>query len=260
MRRPFPWRELLAYLAPRLTPGAERVEGERYVRRLAAGDVVVSLAPDGGSLLVAPPAGVPPALLLARVARLFDVGFDAAAPAAILAATPALRDRMARVPGVRPLGAWSPFELCVRTIVGQQVTVAAAGTLMRRLVARCGGLEPAVVAAADLAGLGMPQRRAACVTALATAVASGPLDLDGSPWPELDARLASLPGFGPWTRAYLAIRLGREPDAFPAGDVGLQRAAGVGSARELAALAEAWRPFRAVAAAVLWSVPALARA
>jgi 3-methyladenine DNA glycosylase/8-oxoguanine DNA glycosylase len=227
------------------------VEGERYRRRLGAAGLVVSFAGDAGALVVT---GEAPADAPARLSRLFDVGFDAACATSALVASPVLRERLARLPGLRPLGAWSPFELCVRTLLGQQVTVAAAGTLMRRLVARCGALEPAAVASADLGALGMPGRRAASVRTLAAAVAERRVDLE-APWPELEEALHALPGFGPWTRAYLGIRLGRDPDAFPDGDVGLQRAAGVGSARELAALAERWRPFRAIAATYLWCVP-----
>ena len=213
----------------------------------------MSLARDGGALVVA---GAADAAARARVAALFDVAFDAAAPAAALARDPLLRGRLARVPGLRPLGAWSPFELCVRTILGQQVTVAAAGTLMGRLVERCGGaLAPAALAAADLAGIGMPGRRAATVSTLARAVAEGRLDL-AAPWEEVAAGLRAIPGIGPWTRDYLAIRLGRDPDALPTGDLGLQRAAGVASARALAARADRWRPFRALAATYLWAVSA----
>jgi 3-methyladenine DNA glycosylase/8-oxoguanine DNA glycosylase len=230
------------------------VEGGRYLRRLGAGRICVSLSADGDALVVASEGGAPAADAPARVARLFDVAFDGAGAARALAGSPALRRRIERVPGLRPLGAWSPFELCVRTILGQQVTVAAAGTLMGRLVARCGGLEPAAVAAAELAGLGTPGRRAASLRALAAAVDGGAIDLD-APWAELEPRLAELPGFGPWTRAYLAIRLGRALDAFPASDVGLLRAAGADSPRALLALAESWRPLRGVAATYLWCVP-----
>lgn len=253
MARPFPWRALLAYLAPRLTPGWESVDGARYRRRIGDDAVEVSLAADGAALRIA---GASAAAARERIAALFAVDFDGAPAAAVLARDPLLRARLAAVPGMRPLGAFAPFELCVRTIVGQQVTVAGAGTLMRRLVERCGGaLTPEAVTGADLAAIGMPGRRAECLRALAAAVAGGRVDL-AAPWRALDAALGALPGIGPWTRAYLGIRLGRDPDAFPAGDLGLQRAAGAASAGALAARAEAWRPHRALAATLLWSVPA----
>lgn len=244
---------LLGYLAARLTPGLERVEGARYRRRVGSDVLTVSLAPGGDALWLHGPHD---AAARARVAALFDVGADLDAPAAALGRDPLLRARIARAPGLRPLGAWSPFELCVRTIVGQQVTVAAAGTLMGRLVERCGGaLAPDALAGTDLGGVGMPGRRVATVAALARAVAEGRLDLT-APWAEIHAGLRAIPGVGPWTRDYLAIRLGRDPDALPAGDLGLQRAAGVASERALLARAEPWRPFRALAATYLWVVSA----
>ena len=139
---------------------------------------------------------------------------------------------------MRPLGAWSPFELCVRTILGQQVTVAAAGTLMRRLVERCGTVTPECVADANFDSIGMPGKRVETIRSFARAVADGRVDFE-RPWPEVEAALKALPGFGPWTRAYLAIRLGRDPDAFPETDLGLIRAAQVDSPAQLLALAEA---------------------
>jgi 3-methyladenine DNA glycosylase/8-oxoguanine DNA glycosylase len=154
---------------------------------------------------------------------------------------------------MRPLGAWSPFELCVRTILGQQVTVAAAGTLMRRLVERCGTVTPECVADADFAAIGMPGKRVDTIRSFARAVGDGRVDF-ARPWADIEAALQGLPGFGPWTRAYLAIRLGRDPDAFPETDLGLIRAAQVSSPVQLLALADGWRPYRAYAATYLWAV------
>ena len=158
---------------------------------------------------------------------------------------------------MRPPGAWSPFELCVRTVIGQQVSVAAARTLFARLAERCGaqfhGLTPEALLAADLSAIGMPGRRVGSLLALAHAIAEENLQLEGRPWAETDAALRELPGFGPWTRAYLAIRLGREPDAFPESDLGLMRAAGADSPAALLRLAERWRPYRAHAAIHLWN-------
>jgi 3-methyladenine DNA glycosylase/8-oxoguanine DNA glycosylase len=184
---------------------------------------------------------------------LFAVDHDASAVTKDLRRDPILRARIAAAPGMRPLGAWSPFELCVRTIIGQQVTVAAAGTLMRRLVDRCGEVTPSSVIGADLANMGMPGKRVETIRTLARAVLEQRVEFD-SPWLALDAALKTLPGFGPWTRTYLAIRLGREPDAFPETDLGLIRAAGAASAAELLQQAEHWRPWRAYAATYLWAV------
>jgi AraC family transcriptional regulator of adaptative response / DNA-3-methyladenine glycosylase II len=166
-------------------------------------------------------------------------------------------------------GTWDPFETGVRAILGQQVSVAGATTLAGRLVERLGttvpglapfGLSatfpgPEVVAGADLAGCGLTTARVAAVRAFAAAVRDGAVRLDRSvSLDELVASLSALPGIGPWTAHYLAMRLG-EPDAFPASDLGLRRALGCGPA-EVEALAERWRPHRATAAMRLWSAPA----
>jgi 3-methyladenine DNA glycosylase/8-oxoguanine DNA glycosylase len=172
-----------------------------------------------------------------------------------LEVSPVLRPRLERVPGMRPPGAWSPFELCVRTILGQQVTVAAAGTLMRRLVERCGSVTPECLASANLDNMGMPGKRVDALRSFATAALGGAVDFD-RPWSDVETALRTLPGFGPWTRAYLGIRLGRDPDAFPETDIGLIRAAQVDTPAALLALAQSWRPYRAYAATYLWAVAA----
>jgi 3-methyladenine DNA glycosylase/8-oxoguanine DNA glycosylase len=192
---------------------------------------------------------------LAAAARLFDIDHDHEMVREHLHRSKPLRQRLSRLPGMRPLGAWSPFELCLRTILGQQVTVAAAGTLMRRLVERCGAVTPECVVAANLDNMGMPGKRAAALRSFAQAMVDGRVDF-AQPWAQVEAALQTLPGFGPWTRAYLAIRLGRDRDAFPASDIGLIRAANVTSPAQLSKLAEAWRPLRAYAAIYLWAVSA----
>jgi len=167
-------------------------------------------------------------------------------------------------------GAWEPFELAVRAILGQQVSVAAARTLAGRLAARLGaplpagapGVErlfpgPEALAAGDLDGLGLTGARVAALRGLARAVLAGPGLL--SPGHDLDAtvaRLSALPGVGPWTAQYVAMRALDEPDAFPEGDLGLARAVSRGAERctpaALRRRAEAWRPWRAYAAMHLW--------
>ena len=160
---------------------------------------------------------------------------------------------LAKTVGFRPLGCWDPFELCLRTVIGQQVTVAAANTIMRRLIERCGQLTPGAVIAADLTNMGMPGARVTTLITLASAMANGELDLS-RPWPELRATLIKLRGIGPWTCGYLAIRLGMDEDAFPETDVGLIRSAKADSAKALLATAEQWRPYRAYAAVGLWAL------
>jgi 3-methyladenine DNA glycosylase/8-oxoguanine DNA glycosylase len=243
---------MLRYLAPRAMPGSERVEAGVFRRRIGRRWVEVRHDARGGALEVGPTATREREAVLERVARLFDLGHDPAPVAAVLRRSAVLRRRIQGAPGLRPLGAWSPFELCVRTVVGQQVAVAAANTLMRRLVGRCGDLSAVRLADANLAGIGMPSRRVESLQHFARAVAEGTVPLEAASWPEIEAHLRGLPGFGPWTRAYLAIRLGRDADAFPETDVGLMRAAGAASPRELLQMAEAWRPYRGNAAAYLW--------
>jgi 3-methyladenine DNA glycosylase/8-oxoguanine DNA glycosylase len=152
----------------------------------------------------------------------------------------------------------------VRTILGQQVSVAAATTISGRLVARCGetlaapdgGLthvfpSAAVLATADLGGLGLTARRAATVRSFAAAVHNGQLDLDAPlGLDDFVARAVALPGIGPWTAQYVAMRACGEPDGFPASDLGLKHAApGV----DLGRCSESWRPWRAYAALHLWA-------
>lgn len=256
LRRALPWRIWLDYLRPRLIAGPEAVDGDVYLRRVGASTIRV--AADGPRVArrlrlvgVADPGDA----AASRVARLFAADEDPRPAAQALARCPDLRPRIGRVPGLRPLGCWDGFELCVRTVIGQQVSVAAAATLTQRLVQRCGGsLTPSGVLDADLARIGMPGRRVATLRGLARAVVDGNLRLENAGWNEVDRVLRELPGFGPWTRAYLAIRLGRDPDAFPHGDVGLIRAAGCHSPAGLLRRAEAWRPYRALAATYLWTV------
>ena len=252
---PFPWGHLLAYLRVRATPQAESVETDRYVRRIGRRSVQVSYQRRERCLLVETQGRVSRHDVLQRVGALFDVAHDAQPVAQQLQASAVLAPRLRAVPGMRPLGAWSPFELCVRTILGQQVSVAAACTLMRRLVERCGEIEPERLVAADLANFGMPGKRVAALQAFARACVEGSVRFTAQ-WPQLDARLRELPGFGPWTRGYLAIRLGRQTDAFPETDLGLIRAAGVASSTALLALARQWQPYRAYAATYLWAIDA----
>jgi AraC family transcriptional regulator of adaptative response / DNA-3-methyladenine glycosylase II len=162
-------------------------------------------------------------------------------------------------------GAYDGFELAVRAVLGQQVSVAAASTLAGRLAARFGTTldtggewppvlfpEPAALAEADLSGLGLTTARQATLRALAAAAAGGGLALDHGADPEQTAaRLAELPGIGPWTTAYILMRAVGDPDAFPGTDLGLRRALG-----ELGcpvSHAERWRPWRAYAAVQLWT-------
>ena len=201
---------------------------------------------------------------------MFDLDADPAAIASHLRRDPALARVVPRT-GVRMPGAWDPFEASVRALLGQQISVAAARTLAGRLVRLCGAPladtsathlfpTPEEVAAADLERIGLPRARAASLRALAESVAGGQVDFERTA--DLDtliARLTALPGIGPWTAHYIAMRALGEPDAFPAGDLGVRKALARGgrlpSEREAVARAERWRPWRAYAVIALWTQP-----
>jgi AraC family transcriptional regulator of adaptative response / DNA-3-methyladenine glycosylase II len=269
-RPPFDADGLLGFFGRRALPGLERVEGERYLRTVPIGDgaadlIEVRVTAERVELTLPNALARRAAAVVARVRRLFDLDADPSSSAATLALDPLLAPLLARWPGVRLPGCWDPFETAVRAVLGQQVSVAAATTLASRLVARHGGRVtlpngesvrpfPTPRAIADLDDdLGLTRRRSEALRTLARCVVNGDLDLDGDP-DEIRASLLALPGFGPWTAEYLALRLG-DPDAFPAGDLILRRAAGGDTPLTEAALrrrAEAWRPWRGYAALLLW--------
>jgi 3-methyladenine DNA glycosylase/8-oxoguanine DNA glycosylase len=249
--QPFPWQQLLHYLSFRLVPEFESVENNHYQR--VCRDGLVRVTYDEARSLLQIKSDLPEDRLddvVIRVSRIFRPQLcTEIIYRQLLPHLPALSKTM----GFRPLGCWDPFELCLRTIIGQQVTVAAANTIMRRLIERCGKLIPEAVIAADLTDMGMPGARVTTLVTLATAIAEGELDLS-MPWPELRDTLIKLRGIGPWTCGYLAIRLGMDEDAFPETDVGLIRSAKAESAKALLASAEQWRPYRAYAAVGLWAI------
>jgi AraC family transcriptional regulator of adaptative response / DNA-3-methyladenine glycosylase II len=258
---PLDWPALLRWFEVRAVPGVERVEGLTYRRTIeVAGDPgVIEVGPGGDDHLLLTahlPHWEDLRHLVARVRRMFDLDTD---PAAVTVGRPGLR-----VPGC-----WDGFEIGVRAVLGQQVTVAGARTLAERLVQRLGppvpGLSelrlsalfptPDAVARGDLDGLGLTGARITALRSLAGAVRDGQVRLDGSVGlDELVAQVTALPGFGDWTAHYLALRLG-EADAFPAGDLGLRKALANGTVpteAEAREQAEAWRPWRAYAAVGLW--------
>ena len=269
------WPSLTAYLGPRAIPGVEEVTGGVY-RRAVVDDGfagIVELSPDskGGALLLrAPMAAAPELARLAVKARaLCDLDADPAAIAEQLDEDERLRPALARVASPRVPGCWDRFELAVRAILGQQVSVAAATTLAGRLVARFGASlpfddrlthrfpTPAELADADLAAIGLTRARAETIRGLSRAVAGGEPLLELAPsLEEAVERLRALPGIGDWTAQYVALRALGEPDAFPAGDLGLRQAMADGERRPTEAAlrrrAEAWRPWRGYAALLLW--------
>jgi AraC family transcriptional regulator of adaptative response / DNA-3-methyladenine glycosylase II len=275
-RPPLDWERLLGFLRARAIPGVEHVEGGVYRRTIRYADGTGILAvrpdPDRSEVEVHVPACVSRELqpIADRVQRLFDLGADPLPIATHLRRDPLLAGLLRVHAGVRVAGAWDGFETAVRVILGQQVTVRAATTLAGRLVRALGeplahpdaGLthlfpDPARVVDAPLRGLGITGQRVRCLRELARAAREGSLQL--GPAGDLDdavRRLRAIPGIGPWTAQVIALRVLGEPDAFPAGDLGLRRAlAGArrpAPEREILARAEAWRPWRAYAVMLLW--------
>jgi 3-methyladenine DNA glycosylase/8-oxoguanine DNA glycosylase len=248
VQTPFPWREMLLYMSRRLIPGAEIVTGDQYRR----GGIAVSYDASIEALRCALPHNADEADCRARLERLFDTRHDPAGAARVLARSPLLRDRVRRLPGLRVPGCWEPFELCLRVIVGQQVSVAASHTLLDRVAARYPGLKPDQLAEAGLDGLGLTRNRARTIRALAAKVSLREIRFEGQSWPKLASALAEIPGIGPWTLQYLALRLGRDRDAFPHTDLGLRKAAAAKTPADLLRAAESWRPYRGYAAMYLW--------
>ncbi len=265
-RPPFAGQAVLAFLGAHTTPGVEEVVDGTY-RRVVHGGILAA-TPDSSGLTVALSVDdvrfVGPLVGAAR--RLFDLDCDPGAVAEVLGVDPLLQPALAATPGIRLPGATDGFEAAVRTVLGQQVSVAGATTLAGRVVRVCGeplddptgGLthrfpSAAVLATADLSGIGLTTGRVASIRALSEAVADGRLDL--SPAADREAAgalLLSLPGIGPWTAALVAARALGDPDALPASDLALRRAAGLDT-RALLARAEAWRPWRSYATFALWA-------
>jgi DNA-3-methyladenine glycosylase II len=243
---PFPWREMLAYLSWRSTPGLESTIDGAYKRQTASGEVAITYEPGCLALFSAVD-------ISAKARILFDTDCNIEDIHRVLSKCPLLGPRLRNLPGLRIPGCWEPLELCMRVILGQQVSVKGASTLMGRLGALCPDFLASQIVDADLSQLGVPRRRAETIRALAQADVAGHLDFETRSWEENASALRSIPGIGPWTIDYLAIRLGRDPDAFPETDLGLLRAANTTSPGELLRLAEKWRPFRAYAAIYLWA-------
>lgn len=273
-REPLAWEAMLEFLAPRAVPGVESVGlRSRTYRRLVEMDgrpAVVEVAPGGGTggrahlLLTAHlPSYEGLVHLVAAMRRLFDLDADPRTVDAALVRDPTLRPLVRARPGLRVPGAVDALEVAVRAVLGQQVALSRATALAGRLVAAYGrpvpGLEPlglthlfpgpGRLARVDARRLGVPETRAAAVRTLARAVPR--LD-PGRGLARLTAALRAVPGVGPWTAAYVAMRGFGERDAFPAGDLGIRRALGVDTAGEAVAAASGWSPWRAYGAVHLW--------
>lgn len=273
VRPPYAWKALLAFLSDRLIAGVEHVDEGRYLRSLVIessgerhrGWVEVSLSPHTPTLhvAIAPSLSCVSSLVLERMSRLFDVTCN---PQAISPVVQALHP----VAGLRVPGTVDGFEIGVRAIVGQQVSVKAAKTLAGRIAARFG--EPVVTPSAmvtrtfpraqslaalscgDLTALGITTKRADSIIALAQAVASNTLALSPPTHvAQTIEQLKNLPGIGEWTAQYIAMRALSWPDAFPYTDLGVIKALGERNPRKILATAERWRPWRAYATMRLWA-------
>lgn len=275
-REPIALDELWRFLAAHLVPGIEEITGATYRRTLLLphGVAVVELTPGqkavDASLHLAHPADLTAAV--ARCRRMLDLDADPVAVDEALRADPVLAPLVASARGIRVPGAADPVEMTVRTVIGQQVSLAAARTLGGRLVAAygvpleqpSGGLTHAfptadALAAADPGTFNLTTRRAATLHAVSARLADGTVRLDvGADRDEAEASLLAVPGIGPWTAQYLRMRTLGDPDVFLSTDLVVRLAAGrLGlptAPRELAAHAERWRPWRSYAMRHVWRV------
>jgi AraC family transcriptional regulator of adaptative response / DNA-3-methyladenine glycosylase II len=274
-RPPLDFAATLAFLGKRAIPGIERVSTDSYERVLGPTDastwIRVTADPGKPELRLeisdTDPRAIPD--IVRRVRRIFDLESDLRAVHAVLGESPVLAAAIRKRPGLRVPGGWDGFEVAVRAVLGQQISVAGATTLARRLVEAYGeqrspardGLDrvfpsPASLVDAPLEKIGLPKSRAATLRALARAVLDERVDFGAGQ--RLEAFVESfvaLPGIGAWTAHYVAMRALSHPDAFPAGDLVLQQVLGGAkrlSERETEACSQAWRPWRAYAVLQLW--------
>jgi AraC family transcriptional regulator of adaptative response / DNA-3-methyladenine glycosylase II len=280
-RPPYDWNHILAFLEARAITGVEFVESERYFRTIeidgALGSIAVAHLPKRESIEVAilfPNVRALPAIV-ARIRRLFDIGADIDTINRHLSADPVLAKLITRRPGLRAPGGWAGFEVAVRAVMGQQISVAAARRLAGELVRLHGCTvpepfrihpalsfvfpEPQRLVSSSGIRLSMPGTRLLTLRAVAEAAMANP-DLF-SPLARIEetiSRLRTIRGVGEWTAHYIALRASRESDAFPATDVGILRGASSIDGTNvtpstLLSRAEAWRPWRAYAAQHLWA-------
>lgn len=263
-RPPYDWEHMLAFLRMRALPAVESVDDGQYCRLLKVDQSFAQLSVrhlSKQNCLELRVAGLPTALIpkLARRVRLaFDLDADPMAIAEVLGRDPRLGELLRQRPGLRlPVGL-DPFETGVRAILGQQISVAATRTLLNRLLVGDAGQQalpdPAALAIRPADQFGIPLKRAEAVRAFAAAVANGTLSL--SPIQTLQqftANAVALPGIGPWTANYMAMRAIGAPDAFVVDDLIIKRRLGVDKASELLKRVEAWRPWRAYGVLHCWS-------
>jgi len=233
----YDWNGILAFLRPRAIAGVETVTEHAYER----GNTRVTHDAARNAIIINDPSEA------SRVRTMFDLDADIIAIERHFARDPILGPLVRKHRGIRVPGCWEPFEMAVRAMVGQQISVAGATTLMAR-IAKGRGVTPETILRARR-NPGMPQSRWNAIRSLAR----GNVTFErGATLDESIARLTELPGIGPWTAHYIAMRALREPDAFPHTDLGIRKAAGMIGDRELLARAERWRPYRSYATMLLW--------
>ncbi len=285
-RPPYAWRQIIDFLAGRAIPGVETVKGGSYLRTVhyvngeqkhIYGWLRVEHRPKKNALAVTVGSALLPALphLLARVRNLFDLYCCPDVVYETLATMNSIRPGLC-APGVRLPGCFDAFEMAVRAVLGQQITVKAAGTLAGRLAQAygapvdtgLGGLTHTFPSAQDIAALpgdiadrlgplGITGARAKIILGLAQKVVSGELDFTLCARPEAEIKkLLAIPGIGPWTAQYIAMRGLGWPDAFPHTDLGVKKALAPLSEAEILETAEDWRPWRGYAVINLWNSPA----
>jgi len=278
-RVPFDWPSFLGFLAPRLVAGVETIEDDCFYRviEIDGKAAVLKVGPDGQdgflpvSLYGAGPDGLPEAVKL--TSRFFDLDAPVDEIGGALSADPLLAPLVEAMPGIRVPGAWTGFEIAVRAILGQQISVRAATTLAGRVAARYGtpvriaspvGRRlnrlfpgPRRLARAHFNDMGIVGARIETLRRLSSAVAKGEVGFDTAAEPDdVVEQLCRLKGIGKWTGEYIAMRALRNPDAFPESDLGLLNALYPdrrATPRELADHAGAWRPWRAYAALLIWN-------
>ena len=274
-RAPFDWPAMLRFLGKRALKGVELIDENAYLRTVRVGEhtgwIRVRNAPERRALLVEIAYSLKQALpmLLGKLRDLFDLRARPDVIAAQLRKDLLLADAVGRSPGLRVPGAFDGFELAMRAVLGQQVTVQAATTIAGRLAEAFGepiaaphvGLQRlaptpqrmTTVTAEQLASLGIILSRGRTIILLAQEIAAGRLSLKAGASPEVTMQqLVALPGIGPWTAHYIAMRALRWSDAFPKEDVAIQNSLGRVTAAQAAALSQAWRPWRSYATLHLW--------
>lgn len=276
-RTPYDWDHIVSYFNGRSAHGAELVHKGIYYRTVQIdkykGWISVALSKKDKHLSIQISYSLHPvvSVIITRIKRQFDVHANPLQINKQLGTDPVLRKRIENNPGLRSPGAFNPFELLIRVILGQRISVKAATTLMNRFVSTFGqpfptpipklsrlSPSPEVVAKADpgaIAALGMPLKRAQTIVEVAKVFESGKLDfLTDTNISKIKSELMKIPGIGPWTVEYMLMRGVSWPDAFPSTDLGIQKALKTKNKSEIESIGKKWQPYRSYATHHLWNM------